>query len=184
MKKQTLFLTLFFLTLVLFQFENELNAQVKQTSGHWYIKAAGWPEYIDNNRVFQNGHVELQVNKRVHTLLETGISAALYKGYEEYTNGFFNFGAVGNWHYLPLFIEKKNLRFEAYLSSKLGLVKYFQTNNNSQSVWARYYFGTGVAYYLTRHLGIYFEYGYDMPFTDPLKLSYYKELCLGVSVKL
>jgi hypothetical protein len=184
MKKQTLCRTLLFITLILFQFENELNAQVKQSPGHWYIKASGWPEYVDNNRVFHNGHVELQVSKRVHKFLEAGLSTALYSGYDDYSRGFLNFGAVGNWHFLPLLIDKENLRFEAYLSGKLGLVNYFQTNNNSQSVWGRYYIGTGVAYYLTRHLGVYFEYGYDLPFIEPMKLGYYKEMGIGISLRL
>ncbi len=106
-----------------------------------------------------------------------------YKGYDEYTHGFLNFGAVGNWHFLPLIIDKEKLRFETYLSGKLGLVKYFQTNAN-QTVWPRYYFGIGAAYYFTRHVGAYFEYGYDLPFIDPMKLGYYKEMNIGVSVKL
>lgn len=184
MKNHQYFRTFLAITFILNLFADELNAQEKQSAAFWYVKASGWPEYVDNNRVFHNGHIELQVSKRVHKFLEAGLSTALYRGYDDYSRGFLNFGAVGNWHFLPLLIDKENLRFEAYLSGKLGLVKYFQTNNNNQSVWARYYLGTGVAYYLTRHLGVYFEYGYDLPFIEPMKLGYYKEMAIGISLRL
>ena len=183
MKKQQLFHTFFTIAFILFLLADELKAQEKQSPAYWYIKASGWPEYVDNSRVFHNGHIEVQMNRRLNKFLEAGLSAALYSGYDDYSSGFLNFGAVGNWHFLPLLIDKENFRFESYLSGKLGIVKYFQTNVN-QTIWPRYYFGIGAAYYLTRHLGVYFEYGYDMPFTEPLKPGYYKEINVGVSVKL
>ncbi len=183
MKKQQLFRTFFTIICIFFLFAGELQAQEAQAAACWYIKVSGWPEYVDNNRVFHHGHIDLQLNRRLHKLFEAGLSTALYKGFNEYTHGFLNFGTVGNWHFLPLIIDKENLRFETYLSGKLGLVKYFQTNAN-QTIWPRYYFGIGAAYYFTRHVGIYFEYGYDLPFIDPMKLGYYKEMNIGVSVKL
>lgn len=183
MKKQHHFQAFLSITFILFLFINELKAQEKQSPAYWYIKASGWPEYVDKNSVFQNGHIEVQLNKRVHKLLETGLSAALYKGDDNYSQGFLNLGVVGNWHFLPLIIDKENLRFESYLSGKLGLAKYFQANGNNQTIWSRYYFGIGTAYYLTRQVGVYFEYGYDMPFIQPLKLGYYKEMSIGVSVR-
>lgn len=182
MKKQQLLCTFFTITFSLFLFAYELKAQEEQTPANWYIKASGWPEYVDHNRVFHYGHIEMQLNRRLHKYFEAGLSTALYKGFDEYSHGFLNFGAVGNWHFLPLIIDEKNLRFETYLSGKLGLVKYFQTTAN-QTIWPRYYFGIGAAYYFTRHVGAYFEFGYDMPFTEPMKLGYYREMNVGVSVK-
>lgn len=170
---------------ILFLFANELRAAKNQMPAYWNVKFGGWPKFVDNNRTANRAHFDLQCNKRIHYLFEVGLSANLFSDFNNtLSKGYLKYGLAGNWHFLPLIINHHGLRFEPYLSGKLGYTTYFNAAKDKKNMFPRYFFGAGFAYYLTKHVGVYFEYGFDKPFESQLELKYLRELSAGISIKL
>jgi hypothetical protein len=63
-----------------------------------------------------------------------------------------------NYHLLPYLVKDKKSKFDLYFSGRIG-GKYIKSDANDQSFFWNYYLGGGLAWYFTRNVGIYTEYG-------------------------
>lgn len=73
-----------------------------------------------------------------------------------------NYGLNANFHILPLVVKEKKVRFDLYVSGKLGGINPERKNFSPlpHKYFSDYGVYAGAAYYLTRHFGVYGEFGY------------------------
>lgn len=73
-----------------------------------------------------------------------------------------NYGVNANFHILPLLIKEKALRFDLYLSGKVGGINPIGEYNFPvpEKFHPDYGIYGGVAYYFGSHFGLYGEFGY------------------------
>ncbi len=72
------------------------------------------------------------------------------------------YGINANAHLLPFLVKKEDFRFDLYLTTKFGgfycsgnEIEYFQ------GAYWQYFIGGGLAFYPTKHIGVFAEYGYE-----------------------
>ena len=82
--------------------------------------------------------------------LETGF----YAGYARST---LYYGVNCNYQLIPLLVKEDDIRFDLYITGKLGGVygSYFQKKS-----FAEYRIGGGFSFYLLKHIGLFTEYSY------------------------
>jgi hypothetical protein len=82
---------------------------------------------------------------------------------------------------MPFIFKSGRIRFDAYLSGKLGLASFSLSNSfRYQTLFPNYWVNVGAAYYLTSKWGFYIEYGIG----KSVKLSgIEKALWYGISIK-
>ncbi|MDD2196777.1 MAG: hypothetical protein PHE03_02305 [Bacteroidales bacterium] len=85
------------------------------------------------------------------------ITSSIIHGYDA-----INYGLNANFHILPLVAKGKKLRFDLYASGKLGGINSNSTTISHQphKLFSDYGVYAGAAYYFTRHIGFYGEFGY------------------------
>jgi hypothetical protein len=173
MKKQTLFLLLFFSSFL------ALEAQDPHNKYRWSIKA-GYSSYpglfVSVSGIKQSyGNYRIEANYGLLNFLETG----LYLGYSR-TTSYMNpaidptwvyknlntpyFGVNLNFHPLTFLIKKPDFRFDLYLLARYGGVYYFspQAYIPAKGLQFQYQHGAGLGFSLSKHFGIFGEYSYGV----------------------
>ena len=84
-------------------------------------------------------------------------------GYMGYRTGAFYYGINCNFQLLPYLFKKDDLRFDLYISGKLGGVA-IKTSHN----YEEHCLGAGATIYLWKHLGIFGEYYYGKFYNKPI----------------
>jgi hypothetical protein len=101
------------------------------------------------------------------------------RGYRR--SGYF-YGVNCNYHLLPYLIKKDDLRFDLYVTGKLGGVTIKSTKS-----YEEHCLGGGAAIYLFEHLGFFGEYTfgkfYDTPPWDIYDRPYHKKVNIGLAIK-
>lgn len=72
------------------------------------------------------------------------------------------YGINANAHLLPFFVKKDDFRFDLYLTTKFG--GFYCSGNETeyfQGAYWQYFIGGGLAFYPTKHIGVFAEYGYE-----------------------
>ncbi|MDD4673404.1 MAG: outer membrane beta-barrel protein [Bacteroidales bacterium] len=141
------------------------------------------PEDTDNN--LPNFRVE--VNYKVVPFLEVGVYGGfgfyqaiqreiVGSGISATISGYAasNYGLNANFHILPLVVKERKLRFDLYVSGKLGTINPEKTDASPlpDKFLSDYGVYAGAAYYLTRHFGVYGEFGYGSYTTIRYGLSF------------
>lgn len=124
------------------------------------------------------------------------VEAGIYGGYSNihlserispngtrgYTRSGFFYGVNCNYHLLPYLIKKNDLRFDLYVTGKLGGVTIKSTKS-----YEEHCLGGGAAIYLFEHLGIFGEYTFGKFYNTPPRNIYdrplNKKLNIGVAIK-
>lgn len=173
-----IFLLIYFISLQ----ASQAKGQTSDSKCFWQVKIAGWPEYITKQRVLNPAHAEIQFNRRINSIFSSGAAVAYYNSNFISPTVFLNTSAVVHLHFMPVMGFKEKYRLDPYFSGKVGLKKYYKSDS-SKDLISRFYIGLGCAYYPFDQLGVFYEYGYDRPFNTSIKLKYYSEMKLGLSVK-
>jgi hypothetical protein len=154
------------------------TAQNSYLKGRWNIKSgiSFYPQRSDHDPKPIN--LRFEANYGVGSVLEAGV----YLGIGRYTywlplennsrtalrtiSPFY--GIQTNFHLLPLFIKKNDFRFDFYLTGKYGgnYLNIPKGSDPQPGHHTEYSFGGGLAFYLWKHTGFYFEYSIG-------KYSYY-----------
>jgi hypothetical protein len=72
------------------------------------------------------------------------------------------FGINANAHLLPFLVKKEDFRFDLYLTTKFGGYYYSgKETDYFQGAYWQYFIGGGMAFYPTKHAGVFAEYGYE-----------------------
>ncbi|HOW39957.1 MAG TPA: hypothetical protein PL123_05390 [Bacteroidales bacterium] len=163
--------------------------QESYIKGRWNIKA-GYSVYktqfLYSSKSVDNNNYRLELNYGLLNKIETGIYAGYsrFMIYDPWISGppgsFVGttcntsfYGINCNYHLLPHLIKADDFRFDLYLSGKYGGISIKRHGNHPE-----YSLGTGVAFYLFRHIGAYAEYSYGKFYNnDNFKLRY------GISLK-
>lgn len=161
---------------------SQAKGQTSESKLLWQLKIAGWPEYITKQRVLNPAHAEIQFIRRINSIFASGASVAYYNNNFMSPTVFLNTSAVGHVHIIPVMGSKEKHRLDPYFSGKVGLKKYYKSDS-SKDLISRFYIGLGCAYYPFDQYGVFYEYGYDRPLNTSIKLKYYSEMKLGLSVK-
>lgn len=151
----------------------KLSAQDNAPDQKWRFKISGKP--VKSNSSIGNTlwHANAQAGFFPNRHLETGISIGLHQEYKLSYNSNndlylgkdnrLRFEAIANLHLLPFLIDGKSTRLDFYLAGKSGIL-IFKMTDNSKKARLGFFLGAGAAYYLTRHIGIFAEYGYRKSF--------------------
>jgi len=83
-------------------------------------------------------------------------------GTRGYTRSGFFYGVNCNFHLLPYVMKKDDLRFDLYVTGKLGGVTIKSTKS-----YEEHCLGGGAAIYLFEHLGVFCEYTYGKFYNNP-----------------
>jgi hypothetical protein len=172
MKKQfVIFIALIFSFLT-------VSAQDSYIKKCWNIKAGygnydGW--FVSDHGVKNTfGNYRLEANYGVLNFLETG----LYLGYSRtssmpvpvvgqgliYQNLNTPFFGVGlNFHPLTFLVKKPDFRFDAYLLGRYGGIYYSSSADYIPAKGLKFQNsqGLGLAFYITKHIGVYTEYSFS-----------------------
>lgn len=72
------------------------------------------------------------------------------------------YGINVNAHLLPFLVKKEDFRFDLYLATKFGGFYYSgkETDYFKGAYW-QYFIGGGMAFFPTKHIGVFAEYGYE-----------------------
>jgi hypothetical protein len=127
--------------------------------------------FLSHSYRFVDANYRLEANYGFLKFLETGI----YLGYRwldtyQKVDGVYHaknvgvpfFGVVLNVHPLTFLIKRPDFRFDLYLLARYGGY-YLATPENylpPKGFYFQYHYGVGLAYYLTKHVGIFSEYSY------------------------
>ncbi len=169
-----------------------LDAQDSYIKDRWNLKAGYarydglWLTKTKMKPTFPNYRIE--ANYGLLEFLEVGG----YLGYSRFTafvpqtgdiiseNHDAPFFGVGlNFHPLSFLIKKPDFRFDLYLLARYGGI-YFSSPEGyvpQRGFQFQYHHGAGLAFYLTKHIGIFGEYSYGIPTVPSWSLR------LGVSGK-
>ncbi|MBE3087042.1 MAG: carboxypeptidase-like regulatory domain-containing protein [Bacteroidetes bacterium] len=103
-------------------------------------------------------------------------------GTRGYTKGGFFYGVNCNYHLLPYVMKKDDLRFDLYITGKLGGVTIESTRS-----YEEHCLGGGATIYLFKHLGFFGEYTYGKFYNKPPKHIYerpvHNKVIFGLAVK-
>lgn len=104
-------------------------------------------------------------------------------GYWGYNVGAFLYGVNCNFHLLPFVIKNEDLRFDIYLTGKLGGLKIKSSEN-----FEEHCLGAGATVYIWKHLGLFGEYCYGKFYNNLSDPHYYhlpsnNKVNFGMSVK-
>ena len=174
-------------------------SQDSYLKNRWNIKLAysrfpsGTTRYSGHSREMEKiGHLRLETHYGLFNFMEGGIflgyckyetlvlqSDSTYLGPVDASAVFY--GLSTNFHLLPLLVDGDDFRFDAYLSVKLG-GQYLSSPENSlleSGNTFEYFIGPGLSFYISKHIGIFGEWGYyDNRFS-----SEWNSLRYGISVK-
>jgi len=92
------------------------------------------------------------------------------------------FEAITNLHLLPFILDTPNLRIELYLAGKIGVEQYYNIDYDKKP-GARFFLGAGAAYYLTRNIGVFAEYGYRRYFKNKNGVDNKADFLGGLAIK-
>lgn len=99
-----------------------------------------------------------------------------------YTRSGFYYGVNCNYHLLPYVVKKDDLRFDLYVTGKLGGVTIKSTKS-----YEEHCLGGGAAIYLFEHLGFFGEYTYGKFYNKPPKYIFegpvHKKVNFGLAIK-
>ena len=167
MKKQTVILLA-----LLFSFLT-VSAQDSYIKNRWNIKAgyASYPGYFVSSHGMRNnfGNIRLETNYGLFNFLEVGG----HLGYSQFSallpivgQGLIYknlnapyFGLNVNFHPLGFLIKKRDFRFDLYLFGRYGGYYYAtpETYVPPKGFYSEIRHGAGLAFYLTKHIGLYAE---------------------------
>ena len=143
---------------------------VAAQGGLWNIKA-GYCQLVKSNPISPSKMPELRAELN-YQVKRFGISPGIYGGYIFESGGFPSFGANFNFHPLSLLANTEKFRFDAYVTSKFGFIRYdelisYDWPSPGLNVLREAHFGIaahlgiGVSYYFISFLGLFAEYGYE-----------------------
>jgi hypothetical protein len=185
MRKLSLCALSFLISLFAFTQESSIKNRVNLKLGH-----STTPKFLDYRITdIRPRNLRLEANYGWNSFIEAGT----YIGYNYFRNVSFGsntitvkthavfVGVNANFHPLPLLIKEHKLRFDIYLSGKLGLISMLASDNFVYTGTKPSYaiFG-GASYYLTKRWGFYAEYGLSKVILLP---EMEKALWYGVTIK-
>lgn len=122
---------------------------------------------------YRDKRYNLELNYGILNNIEAGIYGGYSRihmweqisptGYMGYQTGAFIYGVNCNFQLLPYLIKKDDLRFDLYITGKLGGI----TIKSSKS-YEEHCLGAGATVYLFKHLGLFVEYYYGKFYNKPL----------------
>lgn len=144
---------------------------------------------------------KLEVNYGILDNIEAGIYGGYSKiqmfeqtskGFLGYKSNAFSYGVNCNFQLLPYLVKKEDLRFDLYLTGKLGGITIQSAKSHGE-----YCLGGGATIYLLRHLGLFGEYNYGKfynktsnpgiiyyyPFNHNKRVIFSDRVTFGLSVK-
>lgn len=138
------------------------------------------PKYLQSDYNLSLGNFRLEATHGISSLLELGG----YIGYSRFVNflhtegdlapnyqvspgtfinsNAYSYGITANFHLLPLIANKNEPRFDIYVSAKLGGLSMVAPKGSVYKGHAIDYglYG-GLSFYITRHWGVFAEYGFN-----------------------
>jgi hypothetical protein len=149
-------------------------AQDSYLKNRWNLKLAGSPKFHINGKE-QFAFLLTEVHYGILNNFELGVALGMERTrvanlkpgasnpptYDDYYSVDYSMPMYDlnlNYHLLPYLAKDNNSKFDLYLSGRLG-GNYIKSNVNDQSFYWNYYLGGGLAWYFTRNIGIYTEYG-------------------------
>lgn len=150
---------------------HKTQAQESFIKGRWNVRVKGAPELVFKEYTHY-AYLMAGVNYGFHPHLEAGLDFGFQKGYiitksdiavtgQQYdiiqkTWPIYNLHL--NYHLLPYLAPGKNLRFDGYITSHLGGGSIPQQNTPRSFYWVSFW-GAGLSWYFTRHVGLNAEAG-------------------------
>ena len=141
----------------------------------WNIKA-GYSISLDSflkNNPHNNKKYNLELNYGFFNNLEAGIYGGYSRiyavkqisstGYLGYRTDEYFYGVNCNFHLLPYLIKKDDLRFDLYVTGKVGGATIKSTRS-----YEEHCIGSGATIYLWKHIGIFGEYNYSRLYKRPV----------------
>ncbi|MDD2323802.1 MAG: hypothetical protein EOL88_07100 [Bacteroidia bacterium] len=141
---------------------------VSPIKDRWTINTSIVPEFTTPGKTPRN-EIKLTLHKGINNFLETGI----YLGHTKYwylsSNGYSTeagdrilTGVTIKAHFLPFIITAEDIRFDLYVRSRIGISQLFgDPNPAAENTFFQYCLGSGLAFYPTKKIGIFTEFGYD-----------------------
>jgi hypothetical protein len=166
------------------------TAQDSYLKNRWNLKLAGAHEYKMNSKL-HNAFLSAEANYGIFNNFELGVALGFenkYNGwtkdpntnlyiYEYYLSPTYNLHL--NYHLLPYLTKGNHPKFDLYLSGRLG-GSYTEYRDLHQTFFWNYYLGGGLAWYFTRYVGIYTEYGRQYHFNSNYTKNGFR---FGIAVK-
>jgi hypothetical protein len=155
-----------------------VTAQDSYLKNRWNIKLAGAPKFNykhtgfliteANYGILNNFEIGVALglkNTRISKLKPGASNPPSYNDYysADYIMPIYNLNL--NYHLLPYLVKGNNSKFDLYLSGRLGGY-YINSNAYDKPFFWNYYLGGGLAWYFTRNIGIYTEYGKQYHFNS------------------
>lgn len=186
MKTITIFLLHFLLMPVLSSLPTQAQ---KSEANDWNIRIGGRPTYITKDRFRKDGFFGLDITRNISEVWEAGLGYAVSSvivprlkpnnTYESDTTLSHRFDAIVNFHFLPLLGEKTPERIDVYATARIGVRNIFTKYDKR----ADFFGGLGAAYYVTKNLGAYGEFGWQPLFKGNISGADIKNWRLGVALK-
>ncbi len=111
--------------------------------------------------------VGIDVSRKINPIWEAGLGYAVSKtiypkmigenGYVNNTTYLHRFDAIANFHFLPLMLNNTPERFDVYVVTRIGVRNLFTEFDKK----ADFFGGLGAAYYFTKNIGAYGEFGWQ-----------------------
>ncbi|MCE1202748.1 MAG: porin family protein [Bacteroidia bacterium] len=159
------------------------------SAGYWTLKIGGKPTYTNKNHHRMNGFVGLDITRRLGSLWEVGLGYAAISviypkpdgqgWYVSDTIFSHRFDAIANFHFLPLMLNEKPERLDLYVATRVGVTNFFTDFDKK----ADFFGGLGAAYYFTKNIGAYGEFGWQPLFKGNIDGVDLKNWRLGVAIR-
>lgn len=182
---------IFLLLSVLMPVLSALPTQAQKAQANdWNIRIGGRPTYMTKDRFRKDGFVGHDITRNISGVLETGLGYAVSSvivprltpdnTIESDTILSHRFDAIVNFHFLPLLGEKTPERIDVYATARIGVRNMFTEFDKR----ADFFGGLGAAYYITKNLGVYGEFGWQPLFKGNISGADLKNWRLGLTLKL
>lgn len=169
-----------------------LFAQDNAQNHQWRIKLYIKPDKPEAAGLKTLWHANTQFSFMPTKHFEGGLSAGFWQKYGALPGpggslllskvSYLRFEAITNLHLLPFIIDTPNLRLDFYLAGKIGVEQYYNINYD-KNFGAKFFLGTGAAYYFTRNIGVFAEYGYRRSFKNKPGVDNKADFIYGLTIK-
>jgi hypothetical protein len=183
--------------LLLLLFAIPAIGQDSYLKNRWNLKLSGAPQFNINSKR-QNAFALGEVNYGILNNFELGIALG-FKNTQvanlkpdasvppamndyylaDYISPIYNLHL--NFHLLPYLVKDKNPRFDLYLAGRLG-GNYIKSDYSDKNYFWNYFLGGGFAWYFTRSVGVYSEFGREYTMRRAFNFSD-SQIRFGVAVK-
>jgi hypothetical protein len=172
-------------------------AQDSYLKNRWNIKLSGAPQ-LNFKGTRHNSFLTAEANYGILNNFELGVALGIEKKITfklkpdatgtQINNDYYRKDYISptynlhlNYHLLPYLVKEKHPKFDLYFSGSLG--GNFINNDipDDDGFYWNYYLGGGLAWYFTRNVGVYTEYGKQWPFKGETRDK--AKFRFGVTVK-